>query len=50
MFQIMGISKIPQDADIWSKVRERLLSTVSKLLHWDADPVSSSKPAKCIDV
>ena len=50
MFQRMGISTNPIEADIWSKVRDRLLGTVSRLLHWDADPVASAKPAKCIDV
>lgn len=50
MLQRMDPSTNPVEADLWSKVRDRLVSTSSRLLGWDADPIANAKPARCLEV
>lgn len=50
MFMRMAPSRSAGEADTWSKVRERLVSTAARLLGWDADPLAKTKQVKAIDV
>lgn len=50
MFQRLEPASNPVELDLWSKVRDRLVTTAGKLLGWSVEPGSNAKPAKCIDV
>jgi hypothetical protein len=50
MFYAQEPSIDAESADLWSKVRERLINSASKLLNWDADPVKDAKQARVLDV
>lgn len=49
-FHELAPSRNPIEQDLWSKIRDRLVSTAGKLLHWEQASTSGSKHAITIDV
>ena len=50
MFRLQDPVTNPIEADLWSKVRARLVDTASKLLGWERDALDSAKRVHTLDI